>query len=213
MAEAFHNLQDSVGQALLPLITSLSNFLTNHVIPAFTVLAGWVQKNTSWLGPLAIVVGSMVVALKAWAIGQQFLNFVLKEGSLTAGGWFTIIMLVAGALIVAYQHSKTFRDIVKSAMGAVKVAIGWVVTAFHGVTAAVSSVISWVRDHWRLLLAIITGPIGAAVVVITSHWSAIKNGFKGVVDWIRTKVAEIVGFFTGQPGKITALASKLLTAG
>ena len=44
--------------------------------------------------------------------------------------------------------------------------------------------ISFVKDHWQLILGVLTGPIGLAVTAISTHWD------------------QVVGFFKAAPGKI-----------
>lgn len=84
------------------------------------------------------------------------------------------IGLLVAAFIVAWKHSETFREIVTGAFEAVK---DFAIGAFN-----------WVKDNWPLLLAILTGPIGLAVLVISRHWD------------------EIVGFVTGMPARIRSAA-------
>lgn len=66
--------------------------------------------------------------------------------------------------------------------------------------------VSFVKDHWQLIVGILTGPIGIAVLLIKDHfgqivdffgsiggkiakvavgmWDGIKNSFRGAIDWI-----------------------------
>jgi hypothetical protein len=89
--------------------------------------------------------------------------------------------------------------------------------AWHATWGAVKSVFSgvwnFIKDHWRLIVSILTGPIGAAVIYITSHWTAIKNGFMSVVHFISDKVGDIVGFITGIPRRVAGVAHALLNVG
>lgn len=98
-----------------------------------------------------------------------------------------IAALVAG-LVIAYKKSDTFRKIVTAAFGAVKDAALW---AFN-----------WVKSHWPLLLAILTGPIGIAVLVITKNWDRIKSGAAAVKDFIVDKFVALVSFYRSMPARI-----------
>ena len=80
-------------------------------------------------------------------------------------------------------------------------------TAFDAVWGAINSVFDWVQRNWPTILAILTGPIGLAVLAITTHWDTIKGGVTGVKDWIVARFDEIVGFFTGMPDRISTAAS------
>jgi hypothetical protein len=79
--------------------------------------------------------------------------------------------------------------------------------AFGAVTGAVSSAFEWVKRNWPLLLAILTGPIGLAVLAIVKHWGTIRDGVTAVKDWIVARFNDVVSFVTGLPGRIAAAAS------
>ena len=55
--------------------------------------------------------------------------------------------------------------------------------------AAVQTVIDWLSNNWPLVLSIITGPIGAIVIAVITHWDEIKSKtveiFTAVMDWIK----------------------------
>jgi len=100
------------------------------------------------------------------------------------------------------------------------VAVGWVakiiaaglswIENFGKVGAAVAAVVDWIRSHWPLLLAILTGPIGLAVLYIVDHWHQITSGAEDMVG-------KVVSFFEGLPRRILSavgdLGSLLFSAG
>lgn len=94
----------------------------------------------------------------------------------------TIAALTA-AFVLLWQHSETFRDIVKGALNQVGAAFATVKNAFVGA-------FNWVRDNWPLLLAIITGPFGAAALIITKNFNTIVGTFKAVWN-------KVAGFISG----------------
>lgn len=55
----------------------------------------------------------------------------------------------------------------------------------------VGNVIGWLKDNWPLILAVLTGPFGLAILAIVKNWDTILDFIKGL------------------PGKIAALASKI----
>jgi hypothetical protein len=81
---AFKNLEESVGTALMPVISALANFLTQHVIPVLTVVVAWLQHNSDTIKILAIVLAPLLVAwatyagvTKVAAMAQAALNAVM----------------------------------------------------------------------------------------------------------------------------------------
>lgn len=109
-----------------------------------------------------------------------------------------IAALVAG-LIYAYQHSEKFREIVDAAMRGVADAFGWVLDA-------ASTVFDWLKEHWPLVLAILTGPIGLAVIAIVKHWddikSAFSHGIQAAIDAVKAAAGAIFGLGSWIVGKV-----------
>lgn len=65
-------------------------------------------------------------------------------------------------------------------------AVGEVVgTVFGGIKDAIMGAFNWVKTNWPLLLAIITGPIGLAVLAVTKNFDKIKAVAQGVADAIK----------------------------
>ena len=130
-------------------------------------------------------------ASKAWAAAQWLLNAALDANPI--GIVVIAIVALVAAIVLAWQHSETFRDIVTG--------------AFNAVLDVVQAVWGWIKTNWGLLLAIITGPIGLAVLAITRNWQAIKDGVTGVYDWIVSTFNDVVTTITGLPGRITTAAA------
>lgn len=123
-------------------------------------------------------------ATVAWTAVQWLLNAALTAnpiGLVVVG----IAALVAG-VILAYKHSDKFRAIVDG--------------AFNAVLGAGQKLFGWFKSHWKLLLAIITGPFGIAVYLIAKYWDKIVGGSKKALD-------TTVSFVTSLPGRyVRALA-------
>ncbi len=179
------------------------NLLGDHVIPIVSNLTGFLGRFSGVLGPLAVGLGILAgviyavnTAQKIWTASQAAFNIVMGLNPVVLIT-LAIIALIA-IIIVAWQHSETFRDIVTG--------------AFDAVLGAVKAVWHWISDNWPLLLTILTGPIGAAVALVVKHWDSIKAGFTAVKDWIGDRVGDIAGFIEALPDKIKAAANGILAA-
>lgn len=175
------------------------------IIPSWTSGLGlvaavlrFVAKNGKVLRPIlaALLAGFLafkVVSsiIKGITAAQTLLNVVMAMNPI--GLVVIAIAALAAGLIYAWNNSETFRNVVTG--------------AFNSVKSAVVGVWNWIHDNWPLLLAILTGPIGVAVLAIVSNWDTIKSAVTGVKDWIVGRWNDIVGFLTGLPDKIGAAAS------
>lgn len=113
-------------------------------------------------------------ATRVMAASQAALNVVL---SLNPIGLVVIAVLaLVAAFVVAFRHSERFRSIVNAVFGALKT----------GVTAT----IGFIRQNWPLILGVLTGPVGLAVVAFVKYRKRILSLFTGIRD-------SIVGLFAG----------------
>jgi phage-related minor tail protein len=136
---------------------------------------GLAVRLASTAGTIAGTIAGVAArtAILAWTAAQWLLN-----AAMTANPLGLVVLLIVGLIavfVLALKHSDQFRKIVTG--------------AFHAVWAAVQSVFGWIKGHWPLLLAILTGPIGLAVLFIVRHWD------------------QIIGVVKGLPGRISAAAS------
>lgn len=123
----------------------------------------------------AVATGAATVATTAQTAAQWALNAALNANPIA----LIVIAVVAfvAAVVLAYRKSETFRNIVQG--------------AFRAVKNAAEFAFNWVKDNWPLLLAIITGPIGLAVLAIVKNWDTIKAGAGAVKDFIVEKFTTV----------------------
>jgi hypothetical protein len=73
---------------------------------------------------------------------------------------------------------------------------------FHN---AVNNTFAWIKKNWPLLVAILTGPIGAAVILIVKNFDKIKAGFVGAMNWIIDRLNSVLGFINKAVGVFNRL--------
>lgn len=149
------------------------------VSTAAQVAASWTKAGLDAAGSavkiLAVKTAELAVAAatKVWAGVQWLLNVAMDANPIG------LIVIAIAALVVGviycYTHFKTFRDIVNG--------------VFSWLKTAVVAVIGFVANHWRLIIAIIGGPLGIAVALVSKYWK------------------QIIGFFAAVPGAIVRVFS------
>lgn len=136
---------------------------------------------------LAAATATETTVTEGATVAQGGLNLALLANPI--GLVVLAIAALVGGFILAYNKIGWFRDGVNTAMAGVKVAIGWVVDK-------ASEVFGWLRDHWQLVLGILTGPFGLAVLAIKGHWDTIKSGAQTLVSGIAAVFSGIVNVIT-----------------
>lgn len=130
-------------------------------------------KNTALKAKDIVVTTAQTVATQASAAAQWALNAAMSANPI---GLVVIALIALVAIfVVAYKKSETFRNIVNGALNKVR--------------DVASAVFGWFKDHWKLLLAILTGPFGLAVAVIVKNWDKIKGAATAALDFLKRVVS------------------------
>lgn len=143
------------------------------LVKIFEPFIDFIADNAGTLAIIATAIGTVVVAIKAWEVAQIALNLVLTANPIG------IIVVAIGALVAgliwAYNNVEWFHD-------------------------AVQAVWEWIKNNWPLLLTILTGPIGGAVLIIINYWDEIKAAAVAVFDWIKENWPYLLAIITGPFG-------------
>ena len=163
-AEATVTSQDKMSIAFGETQEAVGNALLpvlEKLAPILETVAGFVEDNVGWLVPLAAGIGAVVLATKAWQLAQTLLNT----------SFLTNPIVLALAAIIAI--------------------VVLVVKHWDKIKAAFSATFDWVKRNWPLLLAILTGPIGLAVLAIVKNWDTIKSAIGAVFTWIKDTATSV----------------------
>jgi hypothetical protein len=114
MKVALGNLEEEVGQALLPVIEGLANFLTDDVIPAFSAVVGWVKDNQTTVKILAGTVAGLWAAYK----GYKILTAVSAAVSLATAKYAQFVAQMSYGNRVQRTASSGLQNLGKIAVGA-----------------------------------------------------------------------------------------------
>ena len=166
------------------------------------------------VNPALVRVGLYTLAVVS---GLGKLNSIFGKGSAFASGLSLVTQLAGklGILTTATEADTVAQGDLDVAMdanpiGAIVVGIAaliaalvLVVTHLHTTAHvfdifrhAVATAFDWIKAHWPLLLGIITGPIGLAVVFIVQHWHAIVDAthqaWSDIVNFLHNAWSDIV---------------------
>lgn len=175
----------SIGQKYGPAITAAS--------AGMSVLGAGISGAAALFSKLNIAETASAVASKAAAAAQWLLNTAMEANPIGLVV-VALVALVAG-FVLAYKKVGWFRDFVNA--------------AFRLISKVVKTVVDFIGSHWKLLLVMLTGPIGLAVLLITKHWHTISAGFAAVARFIGSMVTAIVGFIMSTPKRAAALVGDL----
>jgi hypothetical protein len=179
MKFALAGVSDTFGDMLLPVIDKLA--------PKLAQFSAWAQKNKTLLAAVAGVIAGLAtaiigvnVAMKVWTATTKAFTAVQKVFNLIMGmnPIFLIAIAIAAivAILIVLQQKFDIFGIAVEAIG----------KAFEKVWDAIKFVFDWAVDHWPLLLAVITGPFGLAVLAVVTFKDSIIGFLGNLIGWIGT---------------------------
>jgi hypothetical protein len=179
MKFALAGVSDTFGEMLLPVIDELA--------PKLAKFSAWAQKNKTLLAAVAGVIAGLAtaivgvnVAMKVWTATTKAFTAVQKVFNLIMGmnPIFLIAIAIAAivAILIVLQQKFDIFGIAVEAIG----------KAFEAVWDAIKFVFDWAVENWPLLLAIITGPFGLAVLAVVTFKDSIIGFLGNLIGWIGT---------------------------
>ena len=148
-------------------------------------MGGKLKVLTTWLK-------SSTIAQKAFTIEMWL--FDAASSANVIGVIVIALIALAAAFYLAWTRSATFRKIV--------------IGAWNAVWNAGKAVFNWLKSHWPLVLIILTGPFGVAVVLIVRNWNRILSAGAAVWHWIQKNWPLLLGILTGPIGLAVVLILK-----
>ncbi|QIS00995.1 hypothetical protein F5X71_00415 [Nocardia brasiliensis] len=244
-AGAAGEMGDTVNNNTSGALERLKRGIQDGLVTGLTESAGWVEQNKTlaliFAGVLGTVVGAITavkVATVAWNAAQTIAAGATKAWTAVQWLWnaamsanplglivIAIAALVAG-IVVAYNKSETFRNIVQGAFSAIGAAASWLwdtilkpyVDWFVGNLQTAGNVASWL--YTNAVKPAFDG-IGAAASWLWDN--ALKPAMTGIVtglgwvndkatevrEWIVGKFTEVIDHFQNLPGSMRSAVSGL----
>lgn len=226
-------LWTTIQTNVLPVLQQLGDFFIGTIVPALQSAAGFIQENSTLFGALGVALTTLYAAFviyntamstwtaltKGYAAMQLFFNGIMMINPfilILAG----LVALVA-ALVYAWNHSETFRNVVigvwEAIKGAVSSVLGWftgtlwpgILGVYESIKNGMSTVKQWFIDRWNDVTGFVAGVPGR----ILGFFSGIAGWFAGVWTGIKdgavTGFNNVVTFIGGIPGRIMSALGSL----
>lgn len=183
LAASYGDLQETVGELLVPTLTKVTEVGVG--------LTSWMTSHKGLTQGLAVVIGGLALAYGVASVAQTFAaaSSALRgttlatetaatatataanvpfAASLWAISWPILAIVAAIALVVLGVYELvTHWDTVKAAIGT---GAEWIKDKFvEG--------FDWLKDNWPLVLGILTGPIGLASAWVIENWDQVSTFF------------------------------------
>ena len=224
MGVAWDEAKVSIGTKLLPVVQSIQGVLVN--------LITFVSAHSDWIGPMALAIGVVAGAVTAVRVATTLWTTAMTIAKTVAALWSAVtraaayaqlffnmamdanpigLIIIAVALLIAgLVLLITHVSVVRAVMIEVWNAVASVATAaFRGILNIINLVWQWIAKNWPLLLAILTGPIGIAVLLIARYWDTIISGARSAWNAVVGAARSAVSWIQGIPGYIAGAFASL----
>lgn len=221
LSASFEDIKAKIGTALLPVLTKVGAYLIDYVVP---VVSQFASQLADRLGPATLQIAQWVQTVLVPALASLWSWFQEKVLPALQVLAETLIGAVQSALAMIGQAIEDNSEQLSTLWGWLKTAAEFILTYVVPVLGDLAkNLIESVGAAITLVIKIISGLVKAIEWIVdagqtmvdgvSSAIGDVKAAFTTAKDWVGEKVGEIVGFFTGLPGKIEAVGDALLTAG
>jgi hypothetical protein len=221
-------LEDKIGKALLPVLAKAATFFSKvatgvmkdwphidavikpifkGIASGIKTVAGWVSHSKVALAALGVTLGGFIAILAIYKVVTLVSAVATGVATVAKGAW-TIATGAATVAQWAFNAAMLAAPyvLVIAAFALIGVGIYELVKHFSVFTGAFKAGWNWIKGHWPLLLAILTGPFGLATLYVINHfgqiigfikavpgklaaagrgmWDFVKTEFKSAIDWI-----------------------------
>lgn len=176
-------LSDTVGGPLLKAFEKFFDFYDKlsptqqKIVDGVGALVVGLIALAAVLAPVVLVGEALVglfiaynVAARAAAVAQGLMNLAFSP-------YLVVVAAVIAIGILLYKNWDKVKEAGQFLLDKLKVI--W----------------TWIKDNWEKLLAILGGPIGAAVAIIIKNWDKIKEAFTNTINAVKSLFSGNVSAF------------------
>lgn len=165
----------------------LNAALDNSVVTTLRAKAATVAKT--------VADKASAVATRVMTVAQKALNLAQRASPI--GLIITGVLLLVGAVTLAYKRSDTFRRIVDKAMAVAKAGVAKVVDAFRALGPIVGKVASFIGRVVSLYVGVYVKAFQLSLAVVKAVWGTIRDVVGNVVQGIIGKANDVRDKLTG----------------
>lgn len=158
------------GIALSLLAIGAASKAVGSVNAVLSILRARAVGTAIGLAALKVKSVAMAAASKVAAAAQWLWN-----AAMSANPIMLVILAIAAlvtAIVLLWHNSEAFRNFWIGAWNVIK---SVALAVWDGIKTAAAAAFNWIKSNWPLLVAILAGPIGAAVVLIVKNWDTIRS--------------------------------------
>lgn len=214
---------DKIGVGINFVASTISNLmptlnsLWNTSVSIWDTVSKWSALTPIIAGIAAAIVTYRTVvtvaakAQKMWNVVQLAWKAIAMTNPIVL--IITGLVALGAALVVAYQKSETFRNIVNGAWSAIKIGVSATLNFFTiTIPAVFNNILAFIIQWGPLVLAVVTGPIGMVVYAVVKYWDQIKAKTIGIFNSVKSFLTSVWTSIVGSiSNSVTSIWTKITT--
>jgi TP901 family phage tail tape measure protein len=185
--------QIQIGTKLLPVLTTVFDYLSTHVVPTLGTFTDFLMRNQNVIVPLAAGIASVVAAVKIYTTVTKIAAGVqLAFNTVMAANPIGVVALaligLSTAFVVAYKKSETFRQAIDSMWRGIKTIFA------EGIKFVVNIFFGFVEKFLRIggkVIGFFNHDMGAAMEKAANDVNDAKNEINAKLDQLKNPTITI----------------------
>jgi TP901 family phage tail tape measure protein len=158
--------------------------IMRSVIPALRSMFVAMMTNPVFLiiAALALLVVGFIYCWKHFAGFRDFFKKAWDDiKGFFFGAWDVIKSVLHWISSTAQKFGQGFMDyLVHPVQAAWNATVKAFSDAYHAVAGAISSILGFIKYHWKAIIAIVLGPVGLVIDAVVTHWNWLVNFFSTI---------------------------------
>lgn len=207
-------VKESIGAALLPVMTKLGTVLVDEVMPKVEQFAAWITPR------LAVVIDWMKtnvgpVIAEAWAVFQRDIRPKIEEFVQLAQQKFGQLMEWLKPEFAKFQqyYQEDIKPAMDNVLAAVQAVVGWIVEHWPQIEAVVRPVLDQIMNQIEFAVKFIKDVLNIVIQLLGGDWAGAWEGVKTLIgdvwEYIKNTFTNGLSFLRGIIGMILTVATEL----
>lgn len=180
----------SAAKSTAAFVTNIPKMVATFVTASASAVVNAAKTTAAW-------VASSVRTLAAWVVAGA--GYLLQVGLMVASTAAAAIAMAASWLLAMGPIGL----IVAAIIGLTALIIanwetvkGWFSGFWNWLKGVFMGAFNFIKNNWQTILAVLTGPIGLAVLMIVKNFDTIKQAVMNVYNWIKGAFSTIAAIGT-----------------
>ena len=208
------NFTTSIGEAFLPILTSVMSVLTGSIMPALRDFGGFIAHSLkTFMDSGNGAIGSFGATLKtigeqAIPLGRSLIDAISRVGSIVGSVFNAIQPVISAAITGIAPHLESMRAAISTMasafMDAAHAVIDWLTPVIQNLAPVFQNIFSTIGTVVTDVFNVLSSVFNAIKALFTGDWQGLWQSVKDIFNGVWQTIKDV---FTGAVNHIKALVT------